>query len=392
MYRHAALAFVAILSGTSACGGGQPPPDELPPDGFDRSALLANLSTNVFLPWHQQAAETIGALPAAIEAHCTQLETQGATAETSLAAARAAFGAAIDAWETTEGVLVGPATDEMNTLRGFIYGWPNLSPCEIDKDVAARWNDPSAYDVGSELVSTRSLAAIEYLLFPPGPSHNCVGAPPGWDSMGTNVAVARCRLAHTIADDVAAHATSLSTQWETSYAAALANAGSGSPITTAQAGVNLVSDGMFYVDKMVKDMKLGEASGIAMNACGTIEEPCLREVELRYSDRATFAIRANLAALRQVFTGGVEANALGFDDYLTAVGHGELATRMLGNLDAAIAKAAALPESYVGALVDNRAEIVALHGTLRLFTEDLKSQFLTVLALDIPDDVAADND
>jgi hypothetical protein len=40
----------------------------------------------------------------------------------------------------------------------------------------------------------------------------------------------------------------------------------------------------------------------------------------------------------------------------------------------------------------DRDLVVQTHAAITLFTDDLKSQFLTVLALDIPDDVAADND
>ncbi len=65
---------------------------------------------------------------------------------------------------------------------------------------------------------------------------------------------------------------------------------------------------------------------------------------------------------------------------------------MTANLDAAVAKANAMPDSFMGALTDNYAAVVATHAAINLFTDDLKSQFLTVLALDIPDDVAADND
>ncbi|MBA3455661.1 MAG: hypothetical protein H0T42_21380 [Deltaproteobacteria bacterium] len=155
----------------------------------------------------------------------------------------------------------------------------------------------------------------------------------------------------------------------------------------------LVSDGMFYVDDMVKDMKLAESAGIALNACQTVQTPCLREVELRFSDRGTFAVRANLLALREVFTGTTPVkDGPGFDDFVRALGQPELADRMTVNLDAAIASAAALPDSFLMALDTDYAKVVATHAAVRAFTDDLKSQFLTVLDLEIPDDVAADND
>ena len=38
------------------------------------------------------------------------------------------------------------------------------------------------------------------------------------------------------------------------------------------------------------------------------------------------------------------------------------------------------------------ASDVATYRAIDMFTDDLKSQFLTLLALEIPDDVAGDND
>jgi predicted lipoprotein len=204
---------------------------------------------------------------------------------------------------------------------------------------------------------------------------------------------ARCRLAQAIATDVAVQATALHAAWRSdggNFAGKLAMAGqAGSGIGSAQEGVNRVSDGLFFVDRIVKDMKLGEAAGIATNICASVQTPCLQEVELLLSDRATFAIRANLETLQRVFTGG---SGQGFDDFLRAVGQGELADRMLANLDNALAKARALPDSFVSALQTDYASVVATHAAITAFTTDLKSQFLTVLALEIPDDVAADND
>jgi hypothetical protein len=119
----------------------------------------------------------------------------------------------------------------------------------------------------------------------------------------------------------------------------------------------------------------------------------LREVEHRFADRATPALRVNLRALRAAFTGATATvDGPSFDDYLVAVGAADVASRMTGEIDAAITAADALPESFVTALADDRPAVVALHTATKAITDDLKTQFLTVLGLDIPDDVAGDND
>lgn len=384
-----------LIAVAAACGGSTPPRDAHPDDGFDRSALLGHLSRDVLLPIQEAFAEKASALPAAIRAHCDALDA--GTPGTTLDAARAAFADAVDTWQLADAVLVGPAAMNGKALRSYIYGWPNSSPCEVDKDVVSRWADPASYDVTKELVGSRSLTAIELLLYPTSNAHNCVNPPPGWDALGADLPRARCRLAEAIAVDVAAQGAALANAWRSDgggYVDELANAGkSGSSLPSAHGAVNLLSDALFYSDRMVKDMKLAESAGIAVNSCNTVQEPCVREVELRFADRATFAIRANLDATRRVFTGDTDAGTgIGFDDFLVMVGHEELATRMTANLDGAIAAAAALPDSFLTALDTDYASVVAAHAAVKAFTDDLKSQFLTVLALEIPDDVAADND
>jgi hypothetical protein len=359
------------------------------------------------LPIQAEVDTSAALVPAAITTYCAALDGGDGPAITAArAAADAAFGDAVDRWERADALLIGPAAMHNATLRDRIYAWPALAPCEIDRDVVNHWNTPSSYDISTKLGRQRSLSAIEYLLFQAGTAHNCALEPAGWSALGSALPRARCRLAATLATDVAISAAALHTAWRPAsegggdYAGELARAGQGSSLPSAHEAVNLVSSSFFFVDRIVKDMKLGEAAGIvAGNACGAVNEPCVREVELRYADRATAAIRANLAALREGVSGTRPAGATwvasdgpGFDDFLVAIGHPELADSMLADLDGAIAKANALPESFLTALTSNYSAIVDTHTAVKKFTNDLKSQFLTVLALDIPDDVASDND
>lgn len=382
---------VLVFLSLSACSGGGSGDDVAPIDadlgGFDRRAMLGHLANDFAVPAHEAFATSAAALQGAIDGYCDGL---GAPER---AAAQTAWRDAADRWERADAVLFGPATLEMRALRDRIYSWPLVATCGIDREVPVAWGDPAAYDVTLELANVRSLAAIEYLLFVDAAEHTCAAAPTGWDALGADLAAARCTLAGLIAADVAVAADLAVDAWD-GYVPELTEAGtSASTIATLREAENLVSNALFYVDSTVKDMKIGEAAGITINACGAVEAPCLREVEHRHADHATAAIRINLRALREVFTGTTETvDAAGFDDHLRAVGATDLADQMIAALDAAIVLADALPDSFLTALADQRADVVALHVALQAFTTDLKSQFLTVLGLDIPDDVAADND
>jgi predicted lipoprotein len=397
MSRHTLLLSAAAgLASIASCGGGgggNTEPDAPDVVAFDRRAMLAHLADNLWIPTYDRAATDAAALKTAIDAYCTALA--GGTDDP--AAARAAWATAMDSWEYADAVGVGPAEANSETVRNRIYAWPLFAPCSVDQDVLVRWQTPASYDVTTRLDNARSLTAIEYLLFYTGTVSNCAIAPVGWDALGADRVKARCALAADIAGDVATQTEALAAAWRPAtgnYRDQLALAGtSGSAIATEREAVNMVSDGLFYVDKMVKDMKVGEAAGIVMNACGTVQEPCVREVEHRFADHASASIRINLRALRAAFT-GVTATAEGpsFDDYLSAVGAGDVATGMIVEIDEAIAAADALPDSFLGALTDSRPAVVAVHTATKAITDDLKSQFLTVLGLDIPDDVAGDND
>jgi predicted lipoprotein len=372
---------------TAACSDGSTiKTDAALPDEFDRRAMLAHLSANVLLPIQANVATKTAPLPGAILAYCDALDA--GTVGTTLDTARAALGDAIDSWQYADAVLVGPAAMDQKAIRDRLYAWPLISPCELNKDIASQWANPASYDVNTELVSTRSLTSIEFLLYPPSDAHACLTAPAGWDTIPKDRA--RCRLAAIIAADVANQAQVLHTAWKPdggNYGATLAG------MSNAHTAVNLVSDALFYTDKMIKDMKLGQTAGIAMNVCDAMQEPCVAEVESRFADRGTFAIRANLTATRQVFTGTTtDTEGPSFDDFLVALGHQDVATRMVTNLDAAIAAADALPDSFLSALSTSYTQVVATHAATKAFTDDLKSQFLTLLALEIPDDVATDND
>ncbi len=387
-----ALAATLALAGCSGDGRFVTDAAEV---GFDRRAVLAHLADHLLIPTYDRfATDTVG-LVTAIDARCAALGGAGDPVATEVAA-QAAWATAIDGWESADAVLVGPAVAADATLRNRIYAWPNVGPCSIDNDVLVRWNTPASYDVTTRFDNARSLAAVEYLLFFTATSHSCPLAPNGWDALGADLPKARCALAASIARDVATQAAALATAWRPGgggYRDQLALAGTaGSSIVSEREALNMVSDGLFYVDEIVKDMKLGEASGLTMNACGTVDAPCLREVEHRFADRSSFAIRINLRALRAAFTGTAAVDGPGFDDYLRAVGATELADRMTGSLDAAIVAADALPDGFIAALTADRARIVAVHAATKAFTDDLKSQFLTVLGLDIPDDVAGDVD
>jgi predicted lipoprotein len=386
----------ALVAG--ACGGGSAGPDGRPPDNFDRKALLSNLARNVIYPAYQQALSDGSAMQSAVQSYCSALGT--ATEAETLATARTAWRSAMAAWQRAEMMLLGPAAMDDKTLRDRIYSWPVVSPCAVDQDVMAAYND-SAYDISNKLTNRRGFDALEYLLFSESLASVCPpqSAPVGWDALTDDTKKsARCAFADKASADLVAQLQTVVDAWDPAkgnYIGVLESAGdTGSMFASAQAAVNVVSDAMFYIHNEVQDMKLGEPAGITINSCATVQEPCLAELESQYAAHSLPSVVENLIAFEQVFLGNDAAGTpgVGFDDFLRELDAGALADKITSDITAARTAAEGLSGPLRDALSTDYNAVVALHALVKTISDEMKSQFTAVLALELPDSAAADND
>jgi len=400
--------LLAALVPPLACGGGggggggdEAPPDARAPDIFDRGAMVAHLAEAVFLATYESFSARAAELVPAVDSYCAALGGDAEAEAIARAAAQDGWRAAMLEWQAAEVMLVGPAAMDDRALRDVIYSWPVISTCAVDREVLDHYRDPAAYDIGERLSNRRGLPALERVLFAADLEHTCpAGGPPdGWDELAdAERLAARCGYAQAAAADLATQAAAVATGWRADggdYVGELARAGeSGSSLASAQQAANLISDAMFYLDTETKDMKLAEPAGIADNSCGAVEEPCPDELESRASGQSKENVIRNLEAFRMIYLGDrpPDSGGLGFDDFLLGVGASDVAEDMGGRIDAAIAATADIPGTLEEALVADREAVVNAHAQVRAVTDALKSQFLTVLGLEIPDGAAGDND
>jgi predicted lipoprotein len=175
------------------------------------------------------------------------------------------------------------------------------------------------------------------------------------------------------------------------FAQTLGAAGDGSTLyPSAQDGLNALSDAMFYLELFTKDMKVGRPSG----AIGCSTATCPEALESPFSKRSAANVAANLRGFQKLFLGAAPGtDAPGFDDLLREAGAPELADQMGADLDAAILAAESLPGgSMEEALASDPASVAALFQALQKLSDELKTQFLTVLDLELPKRAEADND
>lgn len=392
-------ALGALAAAACADDGGKPKKPDAAPVNFDRHALLASVAENVMLPMLGAFDARADELETAVQAFCAALGTPDEDARR--ADAQGAWRAAMVAWQEAEALQIGPVVMNSRALHDVIYSWPVSSSCAVDQDVMLRWNDPAAYDPKTRLPNRRGLDALEYALFTTSLAHTCApqAAPAGWDALpDADKKAARCGWAGAAAADLAANAQTLLDAWtpgKGDYVAMLGNAGAaGNPFPSAHAAVNAVSDAMFYVDTDVKDMKLAKPAGInPMNSCGSIGEPCPRDLESPWAAHGKENVLANLRGLRMVYLGdGPTASGPGFDDFLVAVNAADVASQLDAAIAEAIGRVEAIPGTLSEAIVDAPPAVADAHAAVRAVTMIMKTEFLSLLGLELPERLADDTD
>ena len=406
---HRALAFTAAAAITlgaggglmlTACGddngsGGGLSPEEL----AYRADVSASIATNVILPLYRTCALDLDGLADAVEAWAAD------ATESTAATARDAFGPAWLSWQRCEGLQLGPATMPAvspggEDLRDEIYAWPLSNTCRADI-ATARLEYEGA--VSNLLVSTRGLGILEYLLFNEStantcPPNNAINDGGEWAALTDDeIRQRRADYAAAIARHAATQAAVLRDRWEPDGGNFLVNftdfSASGRVVRNAQEALNIISNAMFYFEKEVKDMKMAQPAGLALCAA----EVCPEALESRWAGLSAEAMAANLETLAALYYGDLEADgsgtALGFDDLLRAIGAGSVADAFEAGIDESRAALAALPRPLdADALAADPDALRDAYEGIRPLTTLLKTQFLSVLDLELPNRAEGDND
>jgi predicted lipoprotein len=331
------------------------------------------------------------------------LETQAQKAESDSSArsvAREMWKSTIDQWQKLEVFQFGPSAMSSfpggKDLREHIYPWPLGSRCLIEQTIVSGAYAQPGFESG--LIAMRGLWVNEYLLFYDGNDHTC-GAQSTtetqWIALGDQeISKRKASYAFVTAKDVHARALELVTAWDPAqgnFLAELVTAGHGSKtFATDQLAFNAVSDALFYLDYATKDLKIGKPAGIQ----DCLTPTCLEFLESQFAHRSKRHIRNNLLGFRMLLTGcGADASGLGWGDVLVALGRADLAMDLEKDTLAAIAAVDAIAQADLDtAITQDLARVRALYDAVKRITDRLKSEFVTVLDLELPKRVESDND
>lgn len=367
--------------------------EEIAPQEFTKRALLTAAGTCAVTRYERFREDAVRLRDA------TAAWAKRDTKETR-DAARAAYLAANASWQVAEVFRFGPAARMMDDpagkdLRDRIYAYPQDNPCMVDQRLVDR-KYASAFD--TILIGARGLSALEYLLFYTGEANACAAAI-GINQTGAWAALddgerrtRRAEYAQAVAKDILRQVDALRAAWSSDGGKFLdaLSAGGGDAYEGEQAALNAVSHGLFYLEKEIKDFKLGLPLGL-VEGCATAT--CPDAVEAPYASVSTSNLRENLNGWRRLFEGcGKNATGLGFDDWLRAVGASELADDMLSELNAAQTTVDDLDPPIEQSIVSDVAKVSAVHAAVKRLNDLLKTDFVTTLNLDLPMGAVGDND
>jgi predicted lipoprotein len=367
-------------------GCGEPP---VSTEAFSRRALRAAAAECA--KWHYCRFESgARAFSEELADYATAPTPEG------LARSQAAFATAFDLASVDELFQFGPLASQAESagkdsyqgkgLRELIYAWPLSARCRVEEQVVQRTYEQNMKGV---LVNGRGLFALDYLLFYPGNDTECTPnstTGKAWPTL-TDAELAAGKLDYALAlgDDMVRQAQALQGAWA-------ADGGNFTPVFVDATGypseheaMKVLSWALLYIEREVKDWKLGLPAGHTATAPVSVAEAA-------FSGLQTEAVRQNLRGFRGLFQGcGADGEGLGFDDWLTEAGHGELAQDILSAYAAAQAAADAAPP--FGRATPQ--ELEDLYQVVKHLTDLLKNDLFgagSPLGLTLPKGIEGDTD
>lgn len=316
-------------------------------------------------------------------------ETQGVAREVFLEALRR--------WSVLEMMQFGPVASATTSagkdsyqgqgLRELIYSWPQVSRCRVDEQVASL--KYQSLGMSTVLISARGLPAIETALFYEGPDTECSTNSTTsdlWSQLDAAALAQRRRdYAAAVSADVLLQVQGLVDLWSPSDGNFQQTFVSASGYPDEQEAMNVLGWALIYLEREVKDWKLGIPAGYTVGA--PVSGP-----ESPFAGEQSSLLIPNLAGFREIFEGcGPEHSGVGFDDWLAEAGHADLAADIVLATEAAEPVLAELPRFSTASPQQIDAAYVAVKGITDLLKADLFGA-QSPLNLKLPASVEGDTD
>ena len=384
---------------------------------FDFQGMFVNLADNVIVRNYSEFSAQSKAFhepEGALTSYCSNI---GTPQELQLKSqAQQDWLSMMAQWQQIELHQVGPVATNAVALRARIHSYGStsgLDTCMVDRNVVRAGDE--GFSISQWQYPARGLEAIEYLLFNDDLSFTCTSIEeqtPVWQEMSEQEQrLARCEYMLLTAEDISSAATMITESWSGSEGFRAKFTG----IENVSEQLQALSDGLFYLEKTTKDIKLGITTGIkgagtGTDFCETVA--CPERVESPFSHSSLKNIRNNLVGFWAIYTGG---NGLGFDDLIQAkglssvnVGFGNEVQSAIDFIDSMLANDLQLYAQTQAILENNHQSecansqgsdslettytACALHTKLKLISDRLRTDFITAVNVSLPQSAQSDGD
>ena len=383
--------------------------NELDNNDFDRGSLMLNLVDNIFIPNYKTTSElalNFSSDTGVIAEYCGVIGTQDE--QEKLVLAQTAWRELMDSVQKTEMHILGPSQRNEAALQNRMHSYTlgSLATCGLDQAVIQSIENVD-FSVSNRAVNQRGMGAIEYLLFNDNLNHSCssqVLTTNTWNALSETVRkTQRCNLALQLAKDVSDASDKIYQQWtagDSAYREEFLQEAS------REDNFQLITDALFYIETFTKSSKLAIPLGLDPK-CSAITCPDL--IESPYSETTLRNIKINTQEFLRIFNG---SDGLGFDDLIADAGFSETANRFKNQSAQVLNRLESINTSLSDQVstittVDDETtctnsmanpqdpsalDACSLTGLLKLITDDLKIDFVTIVNVPVPGRVQSDND
>ena len=369
---------------------------------FSIDKVLLNFGLNVMVPSVFEFNKNIVDLNSHIELYCDAISNYPAehykeeTFQTQKSKLQNQWKKAMSTYHRLEAFKFGALSNNAEELGLSFYAWPLQNSCRIDLEIAKN-SGKNDIEFGSKSFNLMGLGALETILFTKAASHNCPSVPAfltKWMNESAKTRhVDQCTYMKKVSTSLLINAKVLSDKWDPKLENFSVSMVRGKSRAQKLQSLNDLSNSLFYVEKIVKDTKVGTPSGILnckLKSCPENSEHLLSKMSIE-------AVISNLQGFYYAFNGidpDTNINGMGVDDYLISQNHESVASAMNNAITNAINRFSV----HVGkkslyelslevsknlcdaSTSENRTiEICALYQDLRGITNILKNDYLLAL-------------
>ena len=394
-------------SGNNLPAGQLPGEFQKPNEGpFSEQKMLINIGLNVISRSADDFAAQVPVLKQSVRQYCEALAA-GSSAQRQENQVKMDWERTMMAFHSVRSIPLGPLMDDGRFLNDYIYSWPYLNTCNIDKNVFENVQAPTSSE--RLLFNVRGLGAIEYLLFENSYVSTCnMRANPtmaDWNARTlAQKKLDRCVWAQELMNDIDSKAQGLKIKWAVEQGNFTHTLVNNTRYPNTKEAINALTDALADIE-ILKDAKLGKPTARHKDC---YNDKCPSDVEHRYSGASLLSAEAQLKTFKAVFTGSyAQQEAYGLKDLLGKSGRADVAQKLIRAIDQALASVVAaqdrgtLEEQVLAmdpelckqtTMTDRKVEICAVHADVREVAFLLKTEVLAALALRAPPTHQGDND